>query len=119
MENEADQFAMQLLEGPHVQEARAWLQKAGPETTLGEEMFHEEAVGFVEELYALGAKAVHAVEITGQGTGFENTGKLVIELPDAAEQRQAISEVCDKIAQSLGFDPEPDIGQRYRFVMFD
>jgi hypothetical protein len=119
MENESDRFAMQLLEGPNVQEARAWLQKAGPETTLGEEMFHEESVGFVEELYALGAQAVHAVEIAGQGTGFENTGKLVIELPDTAEERKAVLALCDEIAESMGFDPEPDIGQRYRFVMLD
>jgi hypothetical protein len=50
---------------------------------------------------------------------MENTGKLLIELPDDSTDRESVLAIAAKIAESQGFDAEPDTGQKYVFVMLD
>jgi len=116
----SDEFELQLLAGPAVREALAWLQETRePSRSLGEATGQDESIRFVNELYALGAVTVHAVEIDGAPTEDQNTGKLVIELPQEQGKRDKLLDYCGELAIELGFDPEPDVGQRYLFLMLD
>ncbi len=72
----------------------------------------------VEELYAAGAVEVLAVEIDRYEEG-ENSGKLVIELSQIAQDREMVLDIAGKIAESQGFDRVTDDGQKYVFVMLD
>ena len=65
----------------------------------------------VEELYAAGAVEVLAVEIDRYEEG-ENSGKLVIELSQIAQDREMVLDIAGKIAESQGFDRETDNGQK-------
>ncbi len=75
-------------------------------------------IQLVKEIYAAGAVQVLAVEIDSYDEG-ENTGKLVIELPTKAQDREMVLGIAGKIAESQGFDSEPYNGQRFVFVMLD
>jgi hypothetical protein len=86
--------------------------------TLGEDETTADSIQLVEEIYAAGAVHVLAVEIDSYDEG-ENTGKLVIELPANAQDREMVLQIAGKIAESQGFDPESDNGQKYVFVMLD
>jgi hypothetical protein len=69
-------------------------------------------------VFDAGAVRIFAVEIDDEGD-FENTGKLCIELPDDPNLRQRILDWTEEIAREQGFDQEPDVGQRYVFIMLD
>lgn len=116
----SDEFELQLLAGPAVREAMEWLEETRePSRSLGEATGQDESIRFVKELYALGAVTVHAVEIDGAPSEDQNTGKLVIELPQDQEKRDKLLDFCGELAIEQGFDPDPDIGQRYLFLMLD
>jgi len=116
----SDEIELQLLAGPAVREALAWLQETRqPSRSLGEATGQDESIRLVKKLYALGAVTVHAVEIDGAPSEDQNTGKVVIELPQEQGQRDKLMKYCGKLAHEQGFDPEPDVGQRYLFLMLD
>jgi hypothetical protein len=117
---EADAFCRELLAGPAVREAREWLAEGtSPLRSLGEAADRAESQRLVDELYGLGAVTVWAVEIDGAPNDEQNSGKLVIELPTAADQRAALFDFCGESAEEMGFDRDKDVGQRYLFVMLD
>src|SRR5262245_40215945 len=116
----ADDFCLRILNRENTAEARKWLteRKNGEVRTLGELESADESLAFVEELYAAGAQKVMAVEIDISNAG-QNTGKLVIELHPEAKWRKRCFEIQGTIARKQGYDPTPDVGQKYLFIMLD
>ena len=100
--------------------ARTWLRTSAKskEHTLGLLTSTIESLELVEQLFKWGAVEVIACEIDSYVWG-ENTGKLVIALPRTPAKRKKIFHWSNKISSSLGFDPTPDVGQTYLFVMLD
>lgn len=117
---EQDIFIHKLLDNPHKAEALAWLKDGGDDSfrNLGELETTEESIALVQHLYDLGAVEVLAVEIDIYPEG-QNTGKLVITLPDASEARKKIFAWGGEQVASLGFAPEQDVGQKQLFVGLD
>jgi len=116
----SDELELQLLAGPAVREALAWLQETRqPSRSLGEATSQDESIRLVKRLYALGAVTVHAAEIDGATSEDQNTGRVVIELPQEQGARGQVMEYCGELAREQGFDPEPDAGQRYLLLMLD
>jgi len=116
-----DQFCLDLLgRGVH-QEARGWLRAGRDKNTLGELPDTASSLALVEAIYSAGALHVEAVEIDDypEMGNCQNTGKLVITLPSDPAARLRVFEWSAPIAVSLGFDPEPDNGQKYLFVALD
>jgi hypothetical protein len=120
MPSAQDDFVNRFLDSPDTAEALAWLAGATRKKprTLGEDETTVGSIELVEELYAAEARQVLVVEIDRYDEG-ENTGKLVIELPDNAQDREMLFGIAGKIAEAQGFDAEPDNGQKYLFVMLD
>lgn len=119
-------FCEQLISAPNAKEAREWLQTGRARgfalVTLGELNSTEESLALVEEAYAAGAVTVTAVEISDYPDilgGCQNTGHLVVTLPDDPSERAEVLAWIGKIAEEQGFDAETDVGQRYVFVMLD
>ena len=115
-----NEFAQRFIGSPDTEEALQWLTSATQKQirTLGEDETTAESIQLVEELYAAGAVTVLAVEIDRYDEG-ENSGKLLIELSDDAQDREMVLGIVGKLAESQGFDAESDNGQRYAFVMLD
>lgn len=78
----------------------------------------DESIALADAVYKAGAAHVYAIEID-EYDQHQNTGKLVIELPDDASARKRVFAWAGKIAREQGFDPEREAGQRYVFVMLD
>jgi hypothetical protein len=115
-----DDLPLRLLQGEGVREALTWLQKSRqPSRWLGEATDQEDSIDLVKRLYRLGAVSVNAVEIQGEPQGEQSTGRLVIELPKEKRSRAKLLRLCGKLAEQHGFDPMPDAGQRYLFLMLD
>jgi subtilase family serine protease len=114
------QFIQKFLDNPNKQEVLAWLDKDVTENyavTLGE-MDVNESYDFARKIYNFGAVEVLAVEIDSYPDG-ENTGKLLIVLPNDIEKRKTLFAWNAHNAKSLGFEAEKDFGQEYIFVMLD
>jgi hypothetical protein len=90
-----------------------------PERTLGECTRPEDSVELVKDFYILGAVKVWTFDIDGAPDEEQNSGKLVIQLPEDSRKRKKILEKCNGIATVKGFDAESDYGQKYTFVMLD
>ena len=115
-----EDFIKQFLGASDTQEALGWL-RGGSEAnfrSIGELETNEESIELVELIYRAGATEVLAVEID-EFTEGQNTGKLVIRLPDTVAQRQRLFEWAGTLAEQQGLDPEPDTGQQYLFLMLD
>jgi hypothetical protein len=113
-------FIQKFLDNPNKQEVIAWLDKDVDENyavTLGE-MAVTESYDFAQKIYEYGAVEVIAVEIDSYPDG-ENTGKLLIVLPDDFEKRKTLFVWNAKNAESLGFESDKDFGQEYLFVRLD
>jgi hypothetical protein len=116
----SDELHLRLLNGPAVREALRWLEESRePSRSLGEATTQGESLRLVKKLHSLGALAVHAVEIDGAPNDHQNSGKLIIELPPDAERRKTLLAFTNRLARRLGFDPDPDGGQRYVLLMLD
>jgi hypothetical protein len=115
-----DEFVQQFIGTPETKEALDWLSGATRKKPrmLGDDETTADSIQLVEELYAAGAVEVLAVEIVRYEEG-ENSGKLVIELPQKAQDREMVFDIAGKIAESQGFDRDTDVGQKYVFVMLD
>ena len=121
MEKAADEtLCVQLLRYTNSAEARKWLRQGKEHDIryLGELGSTDESLSLVDEIYAAGAQRVVAVDIDVTDRG-QNTGKLVIELPPDGQWRAQCFDLAGRISQELGFDPTPDVGQKYLFVMLD
>ena len=99
-----------------------WL-RAGAERgyTLGEINSTDESIKFVSPAYDLGAVRVTAVEIDPYPDcgGAQNTGRLVITLPNDPHRRAAVLRWAGRISESHGFDAEGDTGQEHVFITLD
>jgi len=69
-------------------------------------------------VYRLGARRVWAVEIDREDE-FENTGKLVLQLPKLPAKRKGLFAWAAQRARRTGHEPYMDEGQEYVFVMLD
>jgi hypothetical protein len=117
---EVDELCTSLLRGAHVREALSWLTEVRqPSRSLGEMKGQNASLHLVKKLYALGAVAVHAVEIDEGADEDQNTGKLVVELPHSPEIRMGLLKFCGRLAKKQGFDPDPNVGQRYALLILD
>ncbi len=116
----SDEFAQQFLDAPETTEALTWLNAGSDDDlrSLGEFGSLAESVALVQRFYDAGASEVLAVEIDIDDD-YQNTGKLVIKLPEDFAKRSAVLAMAGEIAVSQGFDPEPDSGQSYVFLMLD
>ena len=116
----SDDLPLELLKGPAVREALAWLEEScEPSRSLGEGTTQASSLRLVKKLYSLGAVNVHAVEIDGEPQDDQNAGKLVVELPQEAASRKRLLQYSGRLARKLGFEPDHDTGQRYVFLMLD
>lgn len=113
----SDELAERMLEGRNLAEVLEWL-RGGPGRTLGELSTSSESIQLAKDIYASGAVTVTAVEIEEYPEG-QNSGHLVVTLPDEAESRRRVFEWNSQNARRLGFEPDEDIGQRYLFVLLD
>lgn len=109
-----------LLDDAQTHEALAWLtEPKGPTRSLGEATGHAASVSLVESFLEAGATNIWVLGPIDSADEMENSGRLVVQLPDAASSRKAVLGLASEIAQELGFDPEEDLGQRYLLVMLD
>ena len=117
----SDKFVQQFLGAPDTREVLEWLRTTpdGEFRSLGESGSTEDSIALAQEIYDAGAAEVLAVEIDEYEDEVQNTGRLVIKLPDEAEARKRVFAWTNAISESHGFDPEPDTGQHYLFTMLD
>ncbi|MDR3401246.1 MAG: hypothetical protein P4L99_02015 [Chthoniobacter sp.] len=115
-----DAFSQSLLsDSESAQEALDWLRAGGKRCTLGEMASTAVSVRLVNTVYRAGAVKVWAVEIDRSPNGRENTGRLVIELPQEASARAQVLKWASRKSSAQGFGGIEDGGQRYVFVMLD
>jgi hypothetical protein len=117
----SDEFVQQFLGAPNTREVLEWLRGGAADDfrSLGELGTNEESIAMAQEIYVAGAVEVLAVEIDDYPGEGQNTGKLVIKLPDRPDDRKRVFAWGGTMAESQGFDPEVDSGQSYLFVMLD
>lgn len=98
-------------------EARTWL---GGQPAKAKRMLHslnpKKTAALVENLYALGAAMVLAVDMDQDTRGNETATKLLIELPESALARDAIRQFC--VRQNWPISPEIESGQSHLAVFF-
>lgn len=118
---EITKFIDELLRKPNRAEATTWLnENRGPsDRTLGELGTTKESLDLVSEVFEAGAVQVIAVEIATYPDGSQNTGKLIVELPEDPNSRKQVLKWCDEQGERLGLDRESDFGQLYTLVMLD
>ena len=118
---EHERFIQELLVNPNRAEAFSWLDEGSDESfrNVGELETNEQSLDLIQEIYKAGAVEVVAVGIDKYPDGGENTGKLVIVMPEEPEKRRTVLEWCSKISEAQGFATHEDFGQRHAFVMLD
>lgn len=116
-----DNLIQKLLAQPNHAEARTWFNKHTDEyfINLGELETNQASLELVENFYSSGATEVIAVEIDQYPEEGENTGRLVIVLPDDKGKREKVLALCSDISEGQGFDRHTDIGQTHEFLMLD
>ncbi|MFL6519665.1 MAG: hypothetical protein ACJ8NS_05545 [Chthoniobacterales bacterium] len=100
-------------------EALSWLKAGGDKHTLGELASTSVSVRLVNAVYRAGATKVWAVEIDRYPDGRENTGKIVIELPDEPRLRSQVLAWASRKSRAKGFGEIYDEKQHYVFLMLD
>jgi len=118
---EHEKFIQELLSNPNKSEAYSWLDECSDDSfsNVGELESTEKSLDLIQEIYGAGAVEVIAVEIDKYPDGDENTGKLVIVMPEEPEKRKKVLEWCSRISGEQGFAAHEDYGQRHEFVMLD
>ncbi len=109
-----------LLADPAKEELLPWLRAGTKEAprTLGELRSPAESLKLALRIYGAGPKKIWAVEIQ-KGAEFQNTGRLVVVLPEARAARAAVFNVVNALSAKQGFDPTPDWGQKHALVTLD
>jgi len=115
-----DKFYENLFSEKEMVEALSWLTESNvPERSLGECQNQEDSVEFVNEFYKVGAVRVWVFDIDGKPDEEQNSGRLIIELPKNSQKRKKLLDKCGEIGEELGFELEPDTGQKYTLLMLD
>jgi len=107
-----------LLKRKDKVEAIKWLTSApaGVYRNIGE-MTDKESIAYVRKLYKLGAREVILAELQ-LGGEYESTNNVLITLPDDRSARRAIYEFETDRVEEMGFEQDPDIGQKYLWCWF-
>ena len=113
---ENDKFCRERISAGTSADAQMWLQ-AGKHT-LGE-MNQTDSRRLVNKLLRHGAVRILACEIADYGEQGQNTGHVVIELPSEEASRLKLFKAIARIAESLGYDGDPDDGQDYTYLKLD
>lgn len=115
-----DRQLIQSLLASNKAEALTWLRAATPQSfrNIGEMDTTEESIRFIQHLYDLGATTVLAVEIDEYPDG-QNTGNLLVELPNDSDARARLFSFERDHAESHGFDATPDTDQPYLYLKLD
>ena len=115
-----DEMEKSIIASGNAREAMSWLTEVNvPERSLGECSSSETSVELIQELYNLGAIKVWVFDIDGGSTEEQNSGRLIVELPNEPQKRTLLLAKCAKIGSESGFDAEPDTGQQYTLLMLD
>lgn len=120
----ARDFIRERLEDPNSKKAEAltWLEESGGRNTLGELSTTEESVALIREAYNAGAEEILAIEIDeyDEDDGLhENTGKLIVRVPQDPATRKRVFQWCTRRAEEQGYEGEKDEGQAHIFVSLD
>jgi hypothetical protein len=113
---QTDAFCRSLLEKGKCAEISIWL--ASPEHTLGE-LSYAKSQNLIAKLLKAGAKHLYACDVDQYDDGGENTGHVVIELPDSAVARNAVLREVGRLAAKQGLRGDCENGQRYTYVKLD
>ncbi len=119
---EHDQLIARLLRDSAKMEAGEWIEGGGDEQSrsVGSCKTKQDSLSLIQEIYRAGAVKVLAVKIQRRPKGLcEHAGKLVVELPQDSNRREAIFEWCKKQGESLGYSPEIDQGESHLFLLLD
>jgi len=108
-----DEWCRRLISEPESREVLAWL-KSG-DNTLGEISSAKRSLALAQDIYDHGAVKVFALDID-EYPSYQNTGILVIELPQNPAARAKVSAWAAKHTRS---QDDLEEGQKYLFVMLD
>jgi hypothetical protein len=111
-----DEFCQSMLAAGKRADAESWIESK--EHTLGE-FSHVKSRNLVLELLRIGARRVHVCNIDHYDDNQENSGHLVVELPDDSEKRRLVFREIDRLLAAQGYDGNFDDGQRYAYVKLD
>jgi hypothetical protein len=111
-----DEFCQSMLAAGKRADAESWIESKGH--TLGE-YSHAKSRNLVRKLLRIGARCVHVCDIDDYDDNQENSGHLVVELPDDSEKRRQVLREIDRIVAPQGYDGNFDDGQRYAYVKLD
>ncbi len=111
-----DAFCTMMMDRGKRDNASIWIQSKGH--TLGERSWSS-SKRLVDRLTALGCLSIYACEIIVYEDGLENTGHLVIELPEHADVRNKILKAVARLASDVGCSGNNDDGQRYVYIKLD
>ena len=111
-----DSFCESMLSTGKRADAESWIESKYH--TLGE-YSHTKSRNLIKKLKRVGATRMHVCEIDCYDDEQENTGHLVVELPDDSESRRAVFREVDRLASLQGFHGDFDNGQRYAYVKLD
>jgi hypothetical protein len=118
--SDSDNFLKSILSSKNAIECLAWLTESDKQRrTLGEDVDPEISIVFVKSLYDSGARKVWVFDIDDYRDDGQNSGKLIIELPDDPSQRHRLFIICGEIANRLGYDAEKDTNQEAILLMLD
>jgi hypothetical protein len=119
----ADPASRTTPAGPRTRsaEARKWLSRHH-ESELAVNRFGtaEEALAFVDELYAAGAVDVRIPgETIERDDDYDHSDTLRVKLPRDAETRRRVLDIANREAQREGFDEFSDTGQKEITLWWD
>lgn len=115
-----DAYYETLFTANKMTEVLSWLTEIGaPERTLGECARPQDSIELIKDLYVLGSVKVLTFDIEGAEDEEQNSGKIVIELPNDPRKREKILEKCSEINAAKGFDKDCEMGQKYVLVTLD
>lgn len=102
-------------------DALEWLEGSTDDIirTLGELPSAEVSIEFVEDFITNGATRVLVVNIDTYDDGSQNTGQILVELPNKAAKRKTALKFCNKQNNLTGFSPVKDTGQRFIHIRLD
>lgn len=107
-------------------EARQWLQTNANQYAFAGNRFGEtiNALNFVEDLYALGARRVEVTNIFNEKWRIRENGgpyadTLIVTLPDDSRQRFDLIELATAEMEKEGFPTESYFGERKLILWWD
>lgn len=110
-----DLFCDQMLRKGVCADAESWI--VSKNHTLGE-YSHVKSRNLFHKLKQLGTSRVYACDIDDSDEN-QNTGHLVVELPESPTERKAVMREIGRLSQQQGFQRDPDNGQRYAYIKLD